>query len=564
RRKAVGRRRKRKRRIRVFASHCRQAHATRYRASGSRRTPAPSSSPITVDRRTLTTTATTTAATATVIVATANLATRNQAIASSSTSKEPGIGNNPARLVAHPLQQHNAQLSSAAHNHRGTASAYADFPLLPWNSVRRQQSAARLWNPVNYLPRDFSPLPQQQQQQQQQQRSRANSKTGWQRGHTVGGVEVVHSSPSRSRRDAKGKQPLWQLTSGRAAGRHEEDSLRGKRDTFGLQISAMGENADGDGADVVAHREGGDTGDVEAMEHERRRQSADHARRVQQSLRQRGSETQPPPPALFRGVATPTIDTDLERGDVHQNGPTPGSRVGMPRDSPRSQPFFQHFYTSQPPGTGNRQPQGLANNDGVPQDEEDDYGWGPSHPCFPHSNTHVPLNSPEATTTRIIRIRRDWMVAGDLAPTFSNIYPEILDPYLPEEEFRLLIHRLNDELTRAFNPWGLWNMVDAVMGVLTLWMWDDLGAPLVKRRLRALEQWIREWNEKGEKMEGVKVVELRKTGYMSLDIQIPDPCADSDGSEFQGSRPATAIMQSTPVIPALTVNGEREPPPPPQ
>jgi hypothetical protein len=279
----------------------------------------------------------------------------------------------------------------------------------------------------------------------------------------------------------------------------------------------MDENADGDGADVPAHKEISDRDDIEAKEEERRRQSVDHARRVQQSLRQGDPATQPPAPAHLRNATTPTINTDLERGDAHQNDAPPGSRVGMPRDSPRSQPSFQHFYSLQPTTTGNQQPQDPINNNGVPLEEDDDYGWGPSHPCFPHINTHVPLNSPEATSTRIIRIQRDWMVAGDLAPTFSNLYPEILDPYLPEEEFRLLIRRLNNELTRAFDPWSLWNWMDAVMGLLTLWVWDDIGATVIKRRLRALEQWIREWNEKkGKKMEGVKVVELRRTGYMSV------------------------------------------------
>ncbi len=54
--------------------------------------------------------------------------------------------------------------------------------------------------------------------------------------------------------------------------------------------------------------------------------------------------------------------------------------------------------------------------------------WGPQHPCYPHLNPHVPVDSHEYVTTRIIRIRRDWLLEGDLAPTFSNLYPEILDP----------------------------------------------------------------------------------------------------------------------------------------
>ncbi|KAI9784952.1 MAG: hypothetical protein M1839_001148 [Geoglossum umbratile] len=328
----------------------------------------------------------------------------------------------------------------------------------------------------------------------------------------------------------------------------------------------MGENADGDSADTVVPKEKGDSGDVEAREQERRRQSADHAQRIQQSLRQGDRETQVPAPTHLRNPTSTTTNTDLERGDGPQNGRPSSSRVGIPpRDSVRSQPSFQHFYPSQ---SGNQHPQSLANNnnnnnnDGI-QDDEEDYNWGPSHPCFPHQNTHVPLDSPEATTTRIIRIKRDWMLAGDLAPTFSNLYPEILDPYLPEEEFRLLIQQLNDELTRAFDPWSLWNWVDAAVGVLTLWVWDDLGATVVKRRLRALEEWVRVWNEKEGKVEGVKVVELRRTGYMSLDIQIPDPQLGIDDSEFQSSRPVTAVQTGpNPAIPALTVNGQQPQNPP--
>jgi len=53
-----------------------------------------------------------------------------------------------------------------------------------------------------------------------------------------------------------------------------------------------------------------------------------------------------------------------------------------------------------------------------------------------HASRTATLTSPQFTrntATRIIRIRRDWMVVGDLAPTFSNIYPEILDPLMQEQ-----------------------------------------------------------------------------------------------------------------------------------
>ncbi|KFH48938.1 Ras modification protein-like protein [Hapsidospora chrysogenum ATCC 11550] len=160
----------------------------------------------------------------------------------------------------------------------------------------------------------------------------------------------------------------------------------------------------------------------------------------------------------------------------------------------------------------------------------DEEAWGPQHPCYPHLNPHVPLDSPEHTSTRIIRIKRDWMVRGDLAPTFSNLYPEILDPAgLSEQEFRRIIEKLNGELIPIFNPFSLRNVVDGVLGVVTGWLWDDFGLTAAKSRLNKLEKWIEDWNVINKAMgsiEGVtapKLISLRRTGYMSLDIQIPDP-----------------------------------------
>ncbi|KAJ4170049.1 hypothetical protein NW754_006190 [Fusarium falciforme] len=157
--------------------------------------------------------------------------------------------------------------------------------------------------------------------------------------------------------------------------------------------------------------------------------------------------------------------------------------------------------------------------------------WGPQHPCYPHLNPHVPIDSPEYVNTRIIRIRRDWLIQGDLAPTFSNLYPEILDPAgLSEQEFRRIIEKLNGELIPAFNPYGMRNILDSLLGLVTGWIWDDLGLTGIKSRLNGLEKWIEQWNLDMEKAMGSedgamapKLMPLRQTGYMTLDIQIPDP-----------------------------------------
>ncbi|CAI4211483.1 unnamed protein product [Parascedosporium putredinis] len=157
--------------------------------------------------------------------------------------------------------------------------------------------------------------------------------------------------------------------------------------------------------------------------------------------------------------------------------------------------------------------------------------WGPQHPCYPHLNPYVPANSAEYASTRIIRVRRDFLIAGDLAPTFSNTYPDILDPVgLSEQEFRRVIEKLNADLVRIHSPYSWRNILDATLGLLTGWIWDDLGLTGAKAQLNALEAWIERWNAEMEKTLGgedglfpPKIIPLRKTAYMTLDIQIPDP-----------------------------------------
>lgn len=122
------------------------------------------------------------------------------------------------------------------------------------------------------------------------------------------------------------------------------------------------------------------------------------------------------------------------------------------------------------------------------------------------------------------------MVVGDLAPCFSNTYPEILEPWVSEADFRTLIKGVNERLIAAFDPLGWRAWVDAGLGVATGWLWEDLGATGVKKGCKGVEEFIERWNgerrlgvEKEEDGELVRAVPLRRTGYLSLDIQIPDP-----------------------------------------
>ncbi|KAJ6446521.1 golgin subfamily A member 7/ERF4 [Purpureocillium lavendulum] len=185
--------------------------------------------------------------------------------------------------------------------------------------------------------------------------------------------------------------------------------------------------------------------------------------------------------------------------------------------------------------------------------------WGPQHPCYPHLNPHVPMDSAEYATTRIIRIRRDWLLQGDLAPTFSNLYPEILDPAgISEQEFRRVIEKLNGELIPIFDPYSLRNVMDSFFGLVTGWLWDDFGLTGIKARLNSLEKWIDRWNAEMAKTlsseDGVippKIIPLRRTGYMTLDIQIPDPEIAPAPSSTGAGESRTALPMELPMTMAV-------------
>ena len=213
------------------------------------------------------------------------------------------------------------------------------------------------------------------------------------------------------------------------------------------------------------------------------------------------------PPAPPRDSASsPQHDKDVEAAHAQ---PPAVSRVSLPASRRAS-------VTSRPDGS-------VHADDDADDDAASEFPWGPSHPCFPHPNPHVPLDSELYRTTRIIRIKRDWMVKGDLAPTFANLYPEILDPLITEDDFRLLIKKINDSLIDAFDPFSLRACLDTVMGVATLWLWEDVGFTGVKAKLAQLERWIDDWNQDVGVKEGVKIIPLRRTGYLTVCMHLACP-----------------------------------------
>ncbi|KFX95615.1 hypothetical protein O988_05725 [Pseudogymnoascus sp. VKM F-3808] len=62
------------------------------------------------------------------------------------------------------------------------------------------------------------------------------------------------------------------------------------------------------------------------------------------------------------------------------------------------------------------------------------------------------------------------------------------------------------------------------MGLCTGWFWDDAGLTYTKRCLAAVEKAIEGFNRELEMGSSqARFISLKKSAYMSLDVQIPTP-----------------------------------------
>ncbi|KAI9849774.1 MAG: hypothetical protein M1838_006240 [Thelocarpon superellum] len=373
--------------------------------------------------------------------------------------------------------------------------------------LRLRRTAQGLWNPINYAPRDL-PAPSS-------------------RRSATSGESLIHS-PSR---DPYTSRPHARPAQASKPRRTRTRPVDDRGDEF---VSAAETSSGRAGLLPPSPTAMGDWGD------ERSRAKLDR-------MLGRGDAGNP-----FKAVPPKPKPAHVTHVDMDGHGKVEATDFGNPEFNATVVDESRNSFNPDGAPSFLSSSSSIAGDPDAPVEEADEYAWGPSHPCFPHQNPHVPIDSPLYTSTRVIRIKRDWMIAGDEAPTFSNLYPEILDPVLPEDQFRTVVRRLNEELTIAFNPHGWRNVVDAVLGMLTFWIWDDIGATAVKRRLADLEAWLDRWNREIGEKEGVKILPLRRTGYMTLDIQIPDPQIGTAGASEAESRPPTdpvvnGLSQNTPV-----------------
>ncbi|EPE31888.1 hypothetical protein GLAREA_11970 [Glarea lozoyensis ATCC 20868] len=433
----------------------------------------------------------------------------------------------------------NYDQSSPFRSRSGTVATNTSVPL-----HARRPSAARLWNPTNSTPR--APA-----------RKRSNRRLR-EENPAIIAIPLSHPDIGSPREGAAagGSYPLLTLS-------EQRQSLHLGSTRASLQVERSGSSAGSNRISLprsvsidISRRKSGDSpttpekkldkgkGRVVSPEEAGSEALPQAEHRKIATLRQREQNTSHPEP-LSPGLSFvqnhPDMSTDLERGAINTALYSPGGNSTLPNNASNAS-----LDGGIGPALESESSSIVGTEGGGAQDE-----WGPQHPCFPHMNSHVPLSSPLYQTTRIIRIRRDWMIEGDLAPTFSNLYPEILDPAgVTEQDFRTIIEKVNAELIPAFNPWGVRNVFDALMGLATGWIWDDFGLTAVKSRLRKVENFLEEWNTEMEKKSkdgpgsAPRIVSLRRTGYMNLDIQVPDPEVSYPASN-QGSRTATGISTNS-------------------
>jgi len=174
-------------------------------------------------------------------------------------------------------------------------------------------------------------------------------------------------------------------------------------------------------------------------------------------------------------------------------------------------------------------------------------------------NNHVPVDSATYNETRIVRIPRIFSTTklSDLIPQFSDYTPgsepaaindqdgltfkttgiydnnsfgvtsvtPLVPGYMTDEEFHAIIHKINQYLQEAFDPYNIWNLIDSILDLISANFYTKIINNFFvdtysKRKLLELESYID--HEVNSKMlanrPGLKILSPRKSGYLSVCI----------------------------------------------
>lgn len=167
--------------------------------------------------------------------------------------------------------------------------------------------------------------------------------------------------------------------------------------------------------------------------------------------------------------------------------------------------------------------------------------------------THFPNVHTNHRGTRIVRVPRSydhrWLY---LIPQFSTYYPghepaaivdenprfeaigrydgaefgagsvPPLERYMLKERYDDVIGRVNELLRQAYDPFG-WNALDNVLDIVTGTLYSKVVNRLWPNRSQALLRRLEDYVEDVSRSLEVTIVLPRRTGYLSLDIEVPAP-----------------------------------------
>ncbi|OLL27002.1 Ras modification protein ERF4 [Neolecta irregularis DAH-3] len=138
-----------------------------------------------------------------------------------------------------------------------------------------------------------------------------------------------------------------------------------------------------------------------------------------------------------------------------------------------------------------------------------------------HPNPHVAPGA--ARSTKVVRIERVYTLHGDICPHFSTTFPNYLAHYITEEQFLHLVETINRILQEAHNPFSPWNIAENIAAILTIFTSEWFWPSRLRSKLKALEGFIQTQNKEVFNPKGLRIISLRRTAYLTVDIEIPAP-----------------------------------------
>lgn len=117
-------------------------------------------------------------------------------------------------------------------------------------------------------------------------------------------------------------------------------------------------------------------------------------------------------------------------------------------------------------------------------------------------------------------VTRDGQLYG-----FSSVSP--LSLYLTQEQFSEIVTRINNYLMATYSTFGLYNLINLVLELLTLGLWSYVSKYVntaLRDPITELDSYVQELNDSPLfTKNGITLINPRESGFLSLDFEVPKP-----------------------------------------